>query len=269
MKKKLFLVAMAACVLALGLVLIGCKSDSDDEGGGDDTGGDIVWAGTWKQIKDANDAALGSADSHTINLVKDAGYSVTGPQVGRIPQAGKNGTSWDPNATLGSDTALKLENSVYALYLTYEKISATQIKITGSNALINELKGIYEKQSSTGGGDGGGYSGTGVTPTEFVVASSGIVYGISIRTDAAIDSNIGTGMKDDQTKQGFIVKVNGNPEDINKVYSYSTEPKVYVQFGDGESLTGTETVTLSYDGTGAYADKLKIFTDKLVSWREK
>jgi hypothetical protein len=33
MKNKLFLVAMAACVPAVGLVLIGCK-DNDDGGGG-------------------------------------------------------------------------------------------------------------------------------------------------------------------------------------------------------------------------------------------
>ncbi|MDR2433270.1 MAG: hypothetical protein LBD47_01710 [Treponema sp.] len=261
MKKKLFLMGMLSMALVFGFVLTGCPTDGDDNGGGGD-GGDIEWAGTWKQIKDADGAAIASGSSYTITLAAGAGYEIDGPDEDTISEGGKSGASWDPDVPdpfyTGGGPYLKLkkaEDSVAALYAEYEKISATQIKIISATSFPQGMIGAYEKQNANGVGDDNGAG-----SYTFEVSDNGNAYSITIR-----GVNITTDISDGRT--GFTVKVDGADQTLSEAYAYkSKSDNAYVKFGDGESLTTSSVVTISYDGTGAFAGQLDTFTDKVCTW---
>jgi hypothetical protein len=109
-------------------------------------------------------------------------------------------------------------------------------------------------------GNGGGDETSGYT---FEVSDIGSAYGITIR-GVNITTDITGGMT------GFTVKADGVAQTVSEAYIYGDKPdSAYLSFGDGESLTTSSVVTISYDGTGAFAGKLDTFTDKACTWSSK
>jgi hypothetical protein len=150
--------------------------------------------------------------------------------------------------------------------------------LTGISALMLIFGLILTGCDNPSGGGGGGTTptpgGSGATVSSCMVEDNGAVYSIELRCNADFDTDIGLkgigiGTSDTaDAAKGFTVKVNGTTQTINEAYAYKLSSKAYIKFGDGSSLKGNETVTISYDGaSGAFAGKLQGFTDKNVPWK--
>ena len=311
-KKTIFGTLAMVLALSFGLVLAGCKTD-DDTNGGDTppSGGDktvtftlakvdantftiTVDGADWKESTDGSGALLTNSSSEdnksqAVHYVLDfSGATVTKYQgLSSISNydAGSNYFTYSISGKVITATLIpppgEMSNAVGFSDLSGTiKGKSTINEYNGACLVTNGGDGIGPTAGGTttyvvkpdagitfGGGDNNnGYTGEGATPESFNVSARGIQYSIQIRTVenfAAAITDTGAGS---QTRLGFTVKVNGTSQTITEAYSESGRGRAYVCFGDGSSLTGTETVTLTYDGTGAFAGKLKIFTDKAVPW---
>ncbi|MDR0377813.1 MAG: hypothetical protein LBH70_08480 [Spirochaetaceae bacterium] len=105
---------------------------------------------------------------------------------------------------------------------------------------------------SDDGGGGGDYTGEGATPTGFKFRNVGGDQ-ISTYTDVSLDAIA----SNDSTKEGFTVTVNGEPQTIS-VFVGGRKLNINLK---NYQFSVTDTVLISYDGTGYFAGKLKKFTD--------
>jgi hypothetical protein len=108
------------------------------------------------------------------------------------------------------------------------------------------------------GDNGGGGSGLTAVSGEFNA------FVIKVHCNADFSVTIADG------KAGVTVKKNGTSIEFGTVYISSKTDYIGINFLRNEPLpSATDTITVSYDGTsGAFAGKVKAFTDFPVTWKE-
>jgi hypothetical protein len=254
-KSTLFLTGMAALLLSFGLILTGCSTDSDDPSGGGDKKADL--AGTW--VKE------GGADPYPEQM-KYEGRGGSNDPLYFISSGSMGGTAWSGQMMSYDGTTAKVGNDKnyydpHAISFT-AKIAGNKLTISDLSDELASFNGTYTKEGSgsddPAGGDpttpgNGGYTGEGVTPTGF--ESDVNDNQISTYTTGGFLDDIDS---DDSTKKGFTVTVNGTLQTIKYVFVQGSQLNIDIE--DYKFSTG-DTVLISYNGTGYFAGKLKMFAD--------
>ena len=112
--------------------------------------------------------------------------------------------------------------------------------------------------AACGGDDdnGGGGNGGGITATSVKFKEDKIQLNLS--------GNVGS-VTDEKQGLGWTIKKNGSP--ITGIEVETRNPQNYLVIYFGTTLSQTDTITVSYDGTsGTFAGKIKAFTDLAASW---
>jgi hypothetical protein len=176
-----------------------------------------------------------------------------------------NAAGWSGSGTTFSGNPSGLGTSVWTVPLASNVTSGSVLTVSYDSSTgttrdtagnpLGSITSFAVTNNVSEGGDGG----TGATPIEFEFTASQV----SIRTDDT--NNFPTWYSDTPADEGFSVKVNGETASIVSVFT-ANGPKVYIDAEDSNGndygFTSNHVVTVSYNGTGYFAGKLKAFTDK-------